>query len=200
MSSINMLISYESPRNDVEMTAIGKSAAINHFCAIPGVSNGFKLGQAPVFSVSATGPSSGHHQLFYWADFYAQYNPGIVEVASFGFLEQFLVTCNEWDDTQCTWTYLHPLQKDVIPSMRRKASLPAALCTIGAFVSKTVSPFPDRRIRKEFLTTVSLSITSFGAVARGQVEVRAEELGSTSFFKKKLAIFALRALASALPW
>lgn len=202
-SAVNGLLSVENDgvalsERSIDVSSIGKMAPNDHLSPLPGGSTGIDLTQIPVSITSGTS-STSHQELFHWGDYFAVYAPGVVQTACLNFMEQFLLSCKDGDETQAAWTLLFPLLRDGVATVRRKAAIPAILRVLGTFVSMNPSPYPERRIRREIMLVATLVIASCGALAGGQTEIPSEEHGNASFFKKKLSVVALRALSVAVP-
>lgn len=177
-----------------DIASIGKMAANHYSSPLPGGAAGIDLGQA-----NGNGNMLVHQELFHWGDFFAVFPPGSIETACLNFLDVFLATSTDGDDTQGAWSLLYSLLRDAVTSAQRKRVIPAVLRVIGTFVSKNPSPFPERRIRREIMVVSALAISSCASVAHGNVDVSREEHGNATLFKKKMAIVALKALSTSVP-
>lgn len=177
-----------------EIASIGKMASNNYSSPLPGGATGIDLGQS-----NANGSTLGHQELFHWGDFFAVHSPGLVETACLNFLDCFLGTCTDGDDTQGAWSILYPLLRESILSSQRKGAIPASLRVLGTFVSKNASPFPERRFRREIMVVSVLAINACASVANMVVDISREEHANAPLFKKKLAIVSLQALSTSVP-
>lgn len=179
--------------NDMDISMVGKCAANDFNSPIPGGVTGIDFS----FNASSNtnGVSAKHDVLFHWGDYFAQYSPEFMEVACLNFLDSFLFTCTDGYDVQGAWSSLFPLLRDAVATCRFKAAIPAILRVLNTFVSKSPSPFPDRRVRREIMVVASLAISACTSVAGGMSDVSLAEHKNIHLFKKKLSIIALRSLA-----
>lgn len=196
--AVQKLIHRESVAGEMKgLEAVGRMKLGGTSSLLPGGTEGLDLSQ-PIFPSGNT-LSSTHEELFHWADFFSTFSSVVIETACLNFLEHFILTCSDGDDIQSIWPTLHSLLKDSVSTSRRKCTLPATLRVLGAFVSKNASPFPEKRYRKEIMSTSVLTISSCAALASGSSDVSQEEQGGLPEFSKELAIISLQALAGSVP-
>eukprot|EP00177_Eucheuma_denticulatum_P005471 GFKZ01009940.1.p1 GENE.GFKZ01009940.1~~GFKZ01009940.1.p1 ORF type:complete len:2020 (-),score=250.23 GFKZ01009940.1:752-6811(-) len=184
---------------DSEIKSIGRVLSCESGSALPGGSVGLEMG----FSSHQPGnrAASSHTDIFYWGDFFAVYSPGSVETACFNFLDVFLRTRKDAEEIQPAFSPLYSLLKDALANSRRKGSILGALKVLGAFISRSPSPFPDRKLRRDVMTLAVSAIITSSSLAAASLEISSEELGghSKDIFKKELAVLALHALGDTVP-
>lgn len=160
--------------------------------------SGVALGGGGV-GVGSLGLEGVHKELFHWGDFFARHSAAVVETACINFVDEFVASSGTGDDVSTAWNQLFPLLRDGMTTLRRKASVPAMLRTLGTFVAKVPSPIADRRIKREIMLVATLAISACSPIAAATAEVGVDEHGNALLFKKRLAIVALDALGSAAP-
>lgn len=192
----NSIVSQGFDTLDDKSQAFGRMAPINNTSPLPGGVTTSEQAQ-PLFS-SVNGTAAGHHDLFHNGDFFAIYAPGVVQSACMNFLDNFLATCTDGDDTQGAWPLLLALLRDALSNAQRKATIPAVVRLLGTYVVKNPSPFPERRYRREIMVTAASAITACASLASVQVDISNQEQMNIPDFKKMLSIISLRALAKTL--
>lgn len=136
-------------------------------------------------------------KLFHSGDFFAAHLATDVETAVLIFLETYFVSCNDSDDVQSSWPFLHAISKEVQASHKRKASITWLARALAAFASCKSIPQSDKRSRKELMTESSSVVNSCSALGMGSADLSAEVPpgASSRDVRARLTLRALKALA-----
>jgi len=116
---------------------------------------------------SAVSAGSTTKFLFVAADFFAEYSPVDVQIASLDLLQTYIATRENSDDVADVWT---PLSAQVVAlsTQRVKPSVVLGmLSVVSTFATKAPQPLPDRRQRKDMVTATTLLASICVNVASG---------------------------------
>lgn len=182
-----------------EIKTIGQVAPGEVGSVLPGGTVGLDIGQGAAQVNNRSTP--GHTDLFHWGDFFAVYAPGKVETACFNFLENYLSSRRDAEDVQASYSVLHSLLKDALANSKRRSTAVTVLKVLGTFVSRSPSPFPDRKHRRDIMNLAVSAINTCSNIASCSLDISSDELQGhgKDTYKRELSVLALRVLASTIP-
>lgn len=182
-----------------EIKAVGQVALGEVGSEPPGGTIGLDTGRG--FFRGSGHSTSGHTGLFHYGDFFAVYAPGRVETACFNFLEVYLSSRRDAEEVRATYPVLYGLLKDALASCRRRSTVLMVLKVLGTFVTRSLSPFPDRKSRRDIMNLAISAINTCSNIASCSLDITSDELGEhgKDMYKKELSVLALQALTSTVP-
>jgi Dopey, N-terminal len=136
-------------------------------------------------------------KLFHAGDFFAAHRATDVETAVLRFLEQFFQSCDDGDEVQSSWPFLHVISKEVQASHKRKASITCLARALAAFASCDALPQSDKVSRKQLMTVSAAVLGTCSSLGLGNADLSVEVPpgASSKDVRSRLSLRALEALS-----